>query len=167
MRGAVMYGSGVCSSHPCVFARGSNNGRPLLCALLSCSKRYLLLLHTGLQSVDLNGLGASVSASVLSAVARLPDLTRLLLADCKKIPNDGLRQVFASSGATQLREVDLSGCIKLAADSVAVLARSATRLQRLSLKGCGKVTDRATAAISTSCPELLELDLSDCECNSW
>jgi hypothetical protein len=126
-------------------------------------KFIALLLHSALVSVDLRGLGDSVSGQILEVAGRRRRLAELILPGAKKLPPGPTEELFWSRAASFLRAVDLSGCVKVTDRVVEALVENAgKRIEHLRLNGCSKISDRSLLAIGEMCPGLRTFDAGYC-----
>lgn len=66
---------------------------------------------------------------------------------------------LASICATELRQVNFSGCFRLDDKAVEILCRSCPNLQRLNVENCRKLSDRTLETLVVQSPQLEHLDV--------
>lgn len=98
------------------------------------------------------------------ALSLVPKITRLQVLSLRQnIPQLEDQAVVAlADDCHDLRDLDLSKCLKLTDRSLYALAYGCPALTRLNVSGCSSFSDTALSYLASACPRLKNLNLCGC-----
>ena len=119
---------------------------------------FELATLTKLTRLSLTGWTTVNNKTIKALAKKLTSLTVLDLSGIPALTQDGLQHL---RHCTQLVDLDLSRCTKIAEKSLQCLAKVRPHLETLSLLGCGRVRPHALTTLTQQCTRLTTLRLTE------
>ena len=111
-----------------------------------------------IRRLNFTSVGADMSDSIFSQLARCTRLERLTLVRCSKLSDDVIARTVPYF--PNLCAIDLSGIEGISGRTVFVLANSCRKLQGVNLLDCRWITSSSLCALADGCPFLRRVKLS-------
>lgn len=106
--------------------------------------------------------GITITNTIVQEVCAMnPNIVSLSLMDCTQINDIGLWAISRSCG-TQLKEVILSGCLRITHIGLRSLVIKCTKIELLDVSNCARLDDRCLRVIAANLVYLSNIILSYC-----